>query len=1229
MPPKTNSSSSRARHIWLYGLTIILIAAAVINVALVSSQVTDSQSANVTATPRPPHLLDADARNMPIDVADDVEADAASSGRSSIGDFTVTGSFAYQTSGPWRNQWKHSMSWTRPTCDGCNITGYYFRLYKPSGPRYYSIRMGKRTSHNAYIANIFVAGFGTGTYRGVVKAVADNGEERFSNSLYFNVTHIPATRTPTPAATPTPSATPTPTPTSTASPTPTPTAAVIHTVPPDPISILGAGFTTMIGSASLDWNDAPRATSYEIRMLLNGVWTTLPADGVGVTFSSGSGELSSPGARITGLPNYDFYHFSVRSVNSAGTSRWSPPLKVQNIPPEVATPTPVSADASNGSPTPTAEPTYECRPPSDMASTAQDEVSSGYENLYTGALQDVLIYEEALANGTWQAESDIYMSAYGIDTSGDQSSITSFLDQHGLLYTAYPTRDYIFILAPIKLLKQISQLPGVSLVYIESPGGQPASNAPFSPNSREPPSIDERNWHEVPLDFRSDSVSSAVSPTPTFVPEVFWHGAEQWRKAGYTGNGIKVGIIDSGFQAIDRLIRAHAAASNPLTVKCITRSGISTNLDGCKKDSIHGTQVAEALLNISPNVELYIAKDASYIPSRDFTQTAVKTMRENDVSVIIYSQFNVWNGPGDGSSGFENGVSTTIHNAVAQGITWINAAGNFGENKVFYGEYSNNDDRWLDFADEEKEGVDTENNRVYVSQPNDHFFVIRWKNKDQGVPTDLDLLLCENENCTANNDLATSFKRRSSTVDSVEWLLPRNLSIGAWSSKAYLRVCHRSGDKPEWVQVGIQDNEAHGLLYSGPYYSISNPAESNNPGMLTVGVAKASGTYTDPTYVIEAISSRGPALDGRTKPDVVGAINESSIFKGGIFDGTSAAAPHVAGLAALVLQRFPSYTPAQVVDYLKKAAIKRPPESGDPDFPNLTKTPTPLPAVNNAWGWGFAHLPPLPATPEPTAVAPPTPVPTVAPTPTKTPVPPTPTPKPIATPVKPTPTPVTPTATPVIPTATPVKPTPTPVTPTAAPTPVTPTATPVIPTATPKPGPVPPPTNLRYSAGTTWINFVWDAPSGYDTFSVWFDGSSSTIKRNSYFARGLHRGTPYYFRVSTKADDGRFSVARSITVETECGSPGLACAIGASGSFPTSFGDGIHRVDVEIASGTYAIGTTENPETCEWERLRNLKGTADQVIQSGSWSNGLTIEIASTDAAFRTSGCGTWARADN
>ena len=122
--------------------------------------------------------------------------------------------------------------------------------------------------------------------------------------------------------------------------------------------------------------------------------------------------------------------------------------------------------------------------------------------------------------------------------------------------------------------------------------------------------------------------------------------------------------------------------------------------------------------------------------------------------------------------------------------------------------------------------------------------------------------------------------------------------------------------------------------------SILNPAESANPGMLAVGAADWNDVNT-----IEPFSSRGPTPDGRVKPDIVGAdcgetalapLNENNWG----FCGTSQASPHVAGMAALVRQAFPDYSPVQVADYLKDNAAQR--ESPDP---------------NNTWGHGFAQLP--------------------------------------------------------------------------------------------------------------------------------------------------------------------------------------------------------------------------------------------------------------------------------
>ncbi|MBM3943884.1 MAG: hypothetical protein FJ317_00135 [SAR202 cluster bacterium] len=110
--------------------------------------------------------------------------------------------------------------------------------------------------------------------------------------------------------------------------------------------------------------------------------------------------------------------------------------------------------------------------------------------------------------------------------------------------------------------------------------------------------------------------------------------------------------------------------------------------------------------------------------------------------------------------------------------------------------------------------------------------------------------------------------------------------------------------------------------------------------MLAVGAAN----WTD-TNTIEPFSSQGPTMDDRVKPDIVGADNGNSVSYEGPWFGTSQASPHVAGLAALVRQRFPELTPAQVATYLKNNAAPR----GT--------------VPNNTWGYGFAQLPFLPPGP--------------------------------------------------------------------------------------------------------------------------------------------------------------------------------------------------------------------------------------------------------------------------
>ena len=127
-------------------------------------------------------------------------------------------------------------------------------------------------------------------------------------------------------------------------------------------------------------------------------------------------------------------------------------------------------------------------------------------------------------------------------------------------------------------------------------------------------------------------------------PEV--HGSTAWNQAGYTGSGIKVGVIDSGFDGFDGSHGYGGPGKCPNQMLPVAWANILRTWMNCGGSS-HGTVVAESVMDIAPDVtSLYISDPQSPGDLRD----AVDWMISEGVSVINHSRTWLFDGPGDGTS---------------------------------------------------------------------------------------------------------------------------------------------------------------------------------------------------------------------------------------------------------------------------------------------------------------------------------------------------------------------------------------------------------------------------------------------------------------------------------------------------------------------------------------------------------------------------------------------------
>lgn len=500
---------------------------------------------------------------------------------------------------------------------------------------------------------------------------------------------------------------------------------------------------------------------------------------------------------------------------------------------------------------------------------------------------------------------------------------------------------------------------------------------------------------------------TAPTPTPTPTPVISagvkWHGAKAWHDAGYKGRGIKVGIIDTGFDGLSSLLGRElpTSSSGKVNIRCYDQQGksvthvgaLSTNLgalahcrgqynkDGKQIRRNHGTLVAQAIMDVAPEATLYIANP----PAGEKLQETVEWMLLQGVDVINRSIVNPLDAPGDGTAGRVTGTShilNLIDRAAGTPVPagrpkpastparalWVNGGGNEAK-RTWYGAYHNPDEatetnptqRWLSFSKD----LQVEVNYIRLYRGEEVVISLRWDDNwgtapgvSTGAVCDLDVYLHRVDGNTLvpirdakSVDLQSGWAQHN-PFETFAFTPPASTpDAGAVYAVLITSFSCTVAERPAWIQLQIAGpagsldyvTDSGDFAKSGPnYYQIGVPAESKNAGMLAVGAAQRNRNRV----VISDSSNRGPTIDGRHKPDLVGfncglAITKVAPVTVSEFCGSSAAAPHVTGLAALLLQRYSTFrdNPVALVNYLKSDALQH----GSPD-------------PNNAWGQGFTYL---------------------------------------------------------------------------------------------------------------------------------------------------------------------------------------------------------------------------------------------------------------------------------
>jgi len=430
----------------------------------------------------------------------------------------------------------------------------------------------------------------------------------------------------------------------------------------------------------------------------------------------------------------------------------------------------------------------------------------------------------------------------------------------------------------------------------------------------------------TPLSRFQLSDNTALGPFPQMVPQqapiisegVNLIGADALHAQGITGKGVKVAVIDLQFGGLDEIIQQGELPESVVAWNCLGTPTDPNKVPVCRKVSpaqlsqasagVHGTAVAEIVHDVAPDAEMHLFLVSTAV---ELGQALEQALGEG-IQVVNHSVgwFN------DGSFYDGKGKAGDIVKAARQnGIFWVNAAGNAAQEHYE-----------AVFKDADGDKFHDEVIRFKLQEGEQLTAQLSW---DAWPATDenFDLILEQvNKEVSGSKTLQNGTEPKEAFQFTATATDDYRLRI-RWADA---NLNDPPTDRKMELFLTISSSAAAQIEPDTPQSSL--PAPANARETFVVG---AVGVQQWPEGKLEPFSSQGPSNGGFTKPDLVApdcvrtasmqsVISRSFCGDDGLFPGTSAAAPHVAGMAALLLSKDPSLSPRQLEKLLKKDATPVP-----------------------------------------------------------------------------------------------------------------------------------------------------------------------------------------------------------------------------------------------------------------------------------------------------------------